>query len=183
MQLEKIVKNYFYNCLNSTELGNIHFIASDEALLALAFDATIEQYLSIFKIDRTIQKTNSIILLAQKEINEYIKGSRRKFTVPLYFEGTTFQKTVWNYLLQIPFGIQKTYMQQAIDLGMKMAIRAIASANGKNPISIIIPCHRILRTDGTLGGYSGGLNIKNKLLQLEAKSNYSSPQSTSPAPM
>ena len=142
-------------------------IADDKFLLVLAFDATAESYFKTFQISPTQQDENKVIQLTKKELTEYFKGQRKVFTVPLRPLGTDFQLKVWDSLQRVPFGAKKSYLDQAQGLKIKSAVRAVASANGRNPISIIIPCHRILRTDGSLGGYSGGLEIKTKLLQLE----------------
>lgn len=103
----------------------------------------------------------------KRELREYFNGKRKKFTVKLKPDGTEFQKQVWDDLLLIPYGKTITYRQQALRLGGVEKIRATASANGKNPIAIIIPCHRVIGSDGSLTGYGGGLWRKEKLLLLE----------------
>ncbi|MBS1765533.1 MAG: methylated-DNA--[protein]-cysteine S-methyltransferase [Bacteroidetes bacterium] len=102
-----------------------------------------------------------------EELREYFEGKRKKFTVKLKPAGTDFQTQVWNDLLLIPYGKTITYREQAKRLGGVEKIRATASANGKNPIVIIIPCHRVIGSDGSLTGYGGGLWRKEKLLMLE----------------
>lgn len=156
-----------YFCWKKSPLGNIHLIADNDSLLVLAFDRTAEKYLTDLQIQPQQQNENEVIRLTRKELAEYFAGKRKIFTIPLRPAGTDFQLKVWQSLRQVPFGVQKSYLEQAQSLKMKSAVRAVASANGRNPISIIIPCHRILRGDGSLGGYSGGLDIKTKLLQLE----------------
>lgn len=106
---------------------------------------------------------NQLIL----ELNEYFAGLRKSFTVPLSFYGTDFQKKVWNELLKIPFGTTSSYQQQAIRLGNLAAIRAVAHANGTNKLAILVPCHRVIGSDGNLTGYAGGLWRKKFLLELE----------------
>lgn len=101
------------------------------------------------------------------ELNEYFSGLRKSFTIPLSFHGTDFQKKVWNELLKIPFGTTSSYQQQAIRLGNLSAIRAVAHANGTNKIAILVPCHRVIGSDGNLTGYAGGLWRKKFLLELE----------------
>jgi AraC family transcriptional regulator of adaptative response/methylated-DNA-[protein]-cysteine methyltransferase len=103
----------------------------------------------------------------QNEIREYFQGKRIQFTVPLHTPGTDFQQSVWNALQEIPYGQTRSYKQQAQALGNPKAIRAVASANGKNRIAIIIPCHRVIGSDGSLVGYGGGLHRKKWLLELE----------------
>ncbi|NWF89976.1 MAG: methylated-DNA--[protein]-cysteine S-methyltransferase [Ignavibacteriaceae bacterium] len=101
------------------------------------------------------------------ELKEYFNGERKKFNVPLDIEGTEFQKKVWNELMKIPYGKLKTYKEVAIRIGNKNAVRAIGRANSTNHIPIIIPCHRVIASNGSLGGYSGGISLKEKLLELE----------------
>jgi len=103
----------------------------------------------------------------EKELSDYFKGNLKEFTVPLSPVGTDFQKNVWEILRQIPYGKTKSYLQQSELFGNTKAIRAVASANGKNKISILIPCHRVIGTSGKLTGYSGGIERKQKLLELE----------------
>ena len=103
----------------------------------------------------------------QSEIQEYFSGKRKKFTVPLHTPGTEFQKSVWRSLMDIPYGETRSYAQQAALLGKPTAIRAVGSANGHNRISIIIPCHRVIGSDGNLTGYGGGLHRKKWLLDFE----------------
>lgn len=104
------------------------------------------------------------------QLKEYFSGERTKFTVKLNPAGTTFQRKVWKELMAIPFGKTSTYMQQTLKLGDKKAIRAVASANGKNPIWVVIPCHRVIGKDGSLTGYAGGLWRKKWLLEHESPS-------------
>ncbi|MBN2617805.1 MAG: methylated-DNA--[protein]-cysteine S-methyltransferase [Spirochaetales bacterium] len=101
------------------------------------------------------------------QIQEYLSYKRKKFTIPILLIGTPFQKEVWNSLLEIPFGKTISYKKQAQNLNKEKAVRAIASANGLNAISIIVPCHRVIGSDGNLTGYAGGLSAKKKLLDIE----------------
>jgi len=102
-----------------------------------------------------------------KQLREYFKRERKKFDLPLDIIGTDFQMKVWKELLKIPYGEVITYNQLAINLGNKKVIRAAAAANGANPLPILIPCHRVIGSDGSLVGYGGGLAVKQKLLELE----------------
>lgn len=110
---------------------------------------------------------STIINNALEELEAYFAGSLKKFETPLQTIGTDFQISVWNELLEIPFGKTVTYLNLAKNLGNEGAIRAVASANGANALSIFIPCHRVVGSDGSLTGYAGGLPAKKKLLQLE----------------
>jgi len=107
---------------------------------------------------------------AALQLQEYFEGNRKEFNLKLSPEGTDFQKRVWEELQQIPFGKTTSYKQMANTLGDPKVIRAAASANGKNPISIIIPCHRVIGSDGSLTGYAGGLHRKKWLLEFESPS-------------
>ena len=101
------------------------------------------------------------------QLTEYFNRERKKFSVPLDIHGTEFQKKVWQQLMQIPYGATISYQMLAENIGNPKAVRAVGKANGSNPVSIIIPCHRVINSNGKLGGYSGGLDIKEKLLELE----------------
>jgi methylated-DNA-[protein]-cysteine S-methyltransferase len=100
-------------------------------------------------------------------LNEYFAGERKKFSVKLDFRGTPFQKKVWHAMLSIPFGETRTYGDLARQIGEPKAVRAVGAANGKNPIAIIGPCHRVIGSSGKLTGYAGGLPVKALLLRLE----------------
>ena len=112
-----------------------------------------------------------ILSEAQKQLEEYFSGRRKVFDLALFFQGTSFQENIWRTLLKIPYGKTVSYTEEARLAGCERAVRAVANANGKNPIAIIIPCHRIIRSDGSIGGYSGGVWHKEKLL-LHEKNNY-----------
>lgn len=101
------------------------------------------------------------------QLEEYLSKERKSFELKYRFTGTDFQKKVWNTLLKIPYGKTVSYSEEATMMGNANAYRAVGSANGKNPIPIFVPCHRVICSDGTLGGYSSGLKIKKKLLELE----------------
>ncbi|WP_026950464.1 methylated-DNA--[protein]-cysteine S-methyltransferase [Algoriphagus mannitolivorans] len=111
--------------------------------------------------------THRILEQTIQQLEEYFDGKRKEFTLPLLTVGSDFQKSVWEALQRIPFGETRSYLQLSEDLGNPDAIRAVASANGANAISILIPCHRIIGSDGSLVGYAGGLDAKKKLLKLE----------------
>ncbi|MBF4983464.1 methylated-DNA--[protein]-cysteine S-methyltransferase [Nonlabens mediterrranea] len=106
-----------------------------------------------------------------EQLEEYFTKKRKHFNIPLLFTGTDFQKEVWNELLNIPYGQTISYLTLSRKLQKEKAIRAVASANGANAISILVPCHRVIATDGKLTGYAGGLTAKKKLLQLEGALN------------
>jgi O-6-methylguanine DNA methyltransferase len=135
--------------------------ANEDAIISFDF---IEEG----KIYQSINAPSPLLLRLEKEVLEYFRGERKEFTIPLSPSGTTFQKEVWDTLLSIPYGTTVSYKTEAKIFGNPKAIRAVANANGKNPISILIPCHRVIASDGSLGGYSGGLDKKKFLLFLES---------------
>lgn len=116
-----------------------------------------------------ITKLTPVIENTITQLEEYFNTNRTQFDIPLELAGTPFQKNVWHHLTQIPYGKTNTYLALSQKIGNEKAIRAVASANGANAISIIIPCHRIIGSNGELIGYAGGLNAKKKLLNIESK--------------
>ena len=114
------------------------------------------------------EKSTDVIDMTRRQLDEYFESKRQAFGVPLLFVGTEFQKKVWQALLAIPYGTTVSYADLARRLGMSQAMRAIANANGANAISIFVPCHRVIGSDGSLTGYGGGLPTKRYLLELEA---------------
>lgn len=102
-----------------------------------------------------------------KQLEEYFSGMRREFTLPLDLRGTEFQKRCWQALVEIPYGHTRTYADVARAVGKPRAFRAVGLANNRNPVAIIVPCHRVIGSDGSLTGYGGGLNVKEELLRLE----------------
>jgi methylated-DNA-[protein]-cysteine S-methyltransferase len=128
---------------------------------------------SISVLDKVVESSDEIPKCLQNcvhQLDEYFKGKRTNFNLKLNPKGTDFQQKVWESLLKIPFGKTRTYLEQTKVLGDLKAIRAVASANGKNPIWIVIPCHRIIGSDGSLTGYAGGIWRKKWLLEHESPS-------------
>lgn len=117
---------------------------------------------SEFKLEET-----ALLNETKSQLNEYFAKERTTFDLPLLFVGSDFQKSVWEKLMTVPYGKTVSYLELSRILGDEKAIRAVATANGANAISIIVPCHRVIGSDGSLTGYAGGLNAKQKLLQLE----------------
>jgi len=116
-----------------------------------------------------IEGETMITETAKHQLNEYFSAERINFDVPLLMVGSSFQKTVWNELLKIPYGQTESYLGLSRKIGNEKAIRSVAAANGANAISILVPCHRIIGSDGRMTGYGGGLQAKRKLLQLEMR--------------
>jgi len=114
-----------------------------------------------------VQEDSNVLVQTRKELDEYLKSERKEFDVPLLMLGSEFQQSVWRALLKIPYGKTVSYLELSKNIGNEKAVRAVANANGANAISIIVPCHRIIGSDGSLTGYAGGLSLKKKLLELE----------------
>jgi len=114
-----------------------------------------------------VEHDDEILEKTRTQLDEYLRGRRREFDIPVLMVGTDFQKSVWNALMKVPYGATSTYLQLAEDVGNERAVRAVGNANAANPISIIIPCHRIIGSNGELVGYGGGLSLKKRLLRLE----------------
>ena len=116
-----------------------------------------------------VEHDDEILVKAREQLDEYLNGDRKEFDIPLLMVGTDFQKSVWDALMKVPFGTTSTYLQIAKNINNEKAVRAVANANGANSISIIVPCHRIIGSNGELVGYGGGLAVKKRLLKLEQK--------------
>ncbi|HHW30610.1 MAG TPA: methylated-DNA--[protein]-cysteine S-methyltransferase [Clostridiaceae bacterium] len=150
------VSYYIYD----TDIGKITIASNNEAIISVNFGITEE-----FGECRPTE----LISRAAQQLNEYFAGKRRVFDVPIQAMGTPFQKLVWNALMTIPYGETRSYKQIAMMIGKPKACRAVGMANNRNPIAIIIPCHRVIGSDGSLVGYGGGLDIKKQLLSLEKR--------------
>ncbi len=116
-----------------------------------------------------VEQDDEILYKTRLQLDEYFTMQRREFDIPILMIGTDFQKNVWEALLKVPYGTTSAYLQLAKEIGNEKAVRAVANANGANAIGIIIPCHRIIGTNGELTGYTGGLPLKKRLLELEQK--------------
>ena len=154
------------------DLGTMIAAATDKGICMFEFtdykllELELRQLAVSFKA-QLVQGENPHFDTLRKQLNEYFKGERKDFDIPLDLAGTEFQKQVWLGLLKIPYGSTITYGKQAELLGKPSAVRAVANANGKNKISIILPCHRVIGSDGSLTGYGGGIWRKKKLLEFE----------------
>ena len=168
----------------STPLGRVLVVTSGQDLLSLCFDGSDQTPVMGGLPDRE----SEALVPVQTQLDEYFAGIRTAFDLPFRLEGTSFQLEVWSALLDIPLGSIATYAQIARQLGRPAAARAVGAANGRNPISIVVPCHRLVGTGGDLTGYGGGLDRKSWLLAHErrvarrAASAYRAPPSLSVAP-
>lgn len=149
----------------ASSVGLLKLVAHDTALVAVLWENEDPKRVRLAELIE--DKKHPILLETQKQLNEYFSGQRKVFDLPLDFEGTEFQEKVWQVLLTIPFGETRSYKQIAEQIGNVKAVRAVGAANGKNPISIIAPCHRVVGANGKLVGFAGGLENKDILLKLE----------------
>lgn len=155
-------------------IGEIIIVATDEGISSSWFVDEGKRELIIKKLEKEsgnwlIEGSNDIIVNCKKQLKEYFEGTRKEFDLRFDINGSNFQTDVWNLLKRIPYGKTKTYMQLAKEYGNPKSIRAIANANGDNPIGIIIPCHRVIGSDGSMTGYAGGIWRKEWLLRHEQK--------------
>ena len=159
----------------NTILGSMIAASSMEGICMLEFseikdrDTVLKKYAAIFQ-DHAEYSENDIIESTIKELGEFFAGARKSFTIKIALFGTDFQKTVWQELLKIPYGTTCTYKELAVSIKRPDSIRAVANANRANKISVVIPCHRVIGSDGTLTGYNGGLERKRWLIDHESKS-------------
>ena len=149
----------------TSPVGLLKLVANETALVAVLWENENPKRVRLAELVK--QTDHPILLETQKQLTEYFVGERQQFDLPLDFEGTEFQQKVWQALLTIPFGETRSYRDIAEQIGNVKAVRAVGAANGKNPISIIAPCHRVVGTNGKLVGFAGGLDNKDILLRLE----------------
>lgn len=157
-----------------TPIGVMVFGSSDKGLCLLDFKyrksfPRILKRINEYFGEEITYGTSKFIELAEKELQQYLQGDLKKFTVPLDIRGKEFQLKVWDALLHIKYGKTTSYLEIAKKMGRPKAVRAIANANGQNGIAVIIPCHRVIGSDGSLTGYGGGIAIKKKLINIESK--------------
>jgi len=155
---------YAYKTMKSP-VGILKLVASDKGLAAILWENDNPKRVRLQPL--TENKHHSVLLEAERQLNDYFAGKRKSFSLKLDFAGTEFQKKVWKALLSIPFGETRSYGQIARQIGNPKAVRAVGAANGRNPISIIAPCHRVIGSSGKLTGFAGGLKTKAHLLELE----------------
>lgn len=149
----------------ASPVGTLTLIASNEGLAAILWE---NDRPGRVRLDVGAEDTTHPLLLeTERQLAEYFAGRRKVFDLALDFTGTEFQKKVWRALLTIPFGETRTYAQIAKQIGQPKAVRAVGAANGRNPISVVTPCHRVIGSSGELTGFAGGLAVKAQLLRLE----------------
>lgn len=148
-----------------TPVGRLQMVAQSDALIALLWE---NERLDRVRLNDSIQDDHHPVLVeTRRQLDQYFSRERETFSIPIKPRGTPFQTVVWDALRQIPYGQTTTYGKIAEQIGRPRAVRAVGGANGKNPISIIIPCHRVIGASGKLTGFAGGLDNKQRLLRFE----------------
>lgn len=157
----------------ASPVGTLTLVATDDGLAAILWETDESAEAGATprgRVPLTLDaedRTHPVLVEAERQLDEYFAGRRRRFALALDMSGTPFQRDVWNALLTIPFGETRSYTQIAKQIGRPRAVRAVGAANGRNPLSIVAPCHRVVGADGGLTGFAGGLDVKAKLLALE----------------
>ena len=155
---------YAYKTVESP-VGELMLVAGDKGLSAILWENDDPGRVRLGPLVE--DREHPVLVETQRQLRSYFAGDLKRFTVPLAFEGTPFQKSVWQALLTIPFGETRSYAEIARQIGRPTAFRAVGAANGRNPISIIAPCHRVIGSSGALTGFAGGLDAKQYLLGME----------------
>jgi methylated-DNA-[protein]-cysteine S-methyltransferase len=153
----------FYTIVPSP-VGKLRLVGSDRGLLAVSWESKGS---SVPRLETMEDPHHPVLVEAARQLDQYFAGQRKEFELKLEFRGTDFQKRVWDELLKIPFGETRTYGEIARRLGNVNAMRAVGAANGRNPIPIIAPCHRVIGASGALVGFGGGLEVKEYLINFE----------------
>ncbi|NML06557.1 methylated-DNA--[protein]-cysteine S-methyltransferase [Sphingomonas sp. G-3-2-10] len=151
----------------TSPVGTLTLVASPKGLTAILWEN--ERAGRVPLGETREDRDHPVLIEAERQIAAYFAGELTEFSVPLDFAGTDFQKSVWAALLTIPFGETRSYAEIAHQIGRPKAVRAVGAANGRNPISIIAPCHRVIGSNGSLTGFAGGLEAKQLLLTLEGR--------------
>ena len=146
-------------------VGRLTLVASERGLAAILWEKDNPRRVPLGELIEC--DDHPVLLETERQLQEYFAGRRREFVLPLDFRGTEFQRRVWRALLTIPYGQTRSYAQIAQQIGCPAAVRAVGAANGRNPLSIIAPCHRVVGSNGKLTGFAGGLEAKARLLSLE----------------
>ena len=157
---------YSYKTMKSP-VGRLKLVASDRGLAAILWENDDPKRVPLGPL--TEDKDHPMLREAERQLTDYFAGNLKKFSLKFDFAGTDFQKDVWKALATIPFGETRSYSEIAKQIGRPKAVRAVGAANGRNPISIVVPCHRVIGSNGKLTGFAGGLEAKACLLDLESQ--------------
>ena len=162
-----------YTTTFNTAIGEMIALSFENKLIFLSpnrnllVENRLKEFEKKLNVNRVLDDNCKIFIILRKQLDEYFSKKRKEFTIALKFYGSDFEIKAWETLQKIPYGKTISYKEQATLLGNEKAFRAVANANGKNDISVIVPCHRVILKNGKLGGYTGGTNIKEFLLNLE----------------
>jgi methylated-DNA-[protein]-cysteine S-methyltransferase len=156
----------FYKTMGSP-VGVLTLVASDKGVAAILWENDDPGRVRLGPLEE--DRNHPLLLETERQLKDYFAGRLERFSLPLEFNGTDFQKKVWAALTTIPFGETRSYAEIARQIGHPAAVRAVGAANGRNPISIVAPCHRVIGSDGKLTGFAGGLEAKAFLLRMESK--------------
>ncbi len=167
--MKKVHEPCFFKALKSP-IGTLIIVAANSGLKEILFQKEAKNWKDAY-LNLKAGKNYELLKKAKKQLTEYFEKKRRVFNLPLAPEGTEFQKKTWKALLKIPYGRTISYSEQAKKIGNTKKARAVGAANGKNPIAIVLPCHRVIGKNGTLTGYTGGIDKKLFLLSLEKEDN------------
>ena len=157
----RVVRAMLYTTMNSP-VGELLLVGDETAIRGLHFPG------DRFALAQRYRSAREPFATAREQLDQYFAGERTRFDLPIELEGPAFHRRVWEALLTIPYGETRSYGQIAAQIGDRSAARAVGYANGRNPIAIVVPCHRVIGADGSLTGYGGGLECKRTLLDLEA---------------
>jgi len=153
--------------LMASPVGELKLVASEKGLVAILWENDNPRRVLLGEMKNDVRQP--ILLETERQLKEYFEGKRQEFSIPLDMRGTAFQKNVWEALLAIPFGETRSYGQLAKQLGRPSAARAVGGASGRNPLSIVVPCHRVIGASGELTGFAGGIGAKERLLKIESQ--------------
>jgi O-6-methylguanine DNA methyltransferase len=171
---EKVLPDFLAWAAMRSRIGTIRVAATPRGICRIALGCETAQEFVPW-LERHIgpvphrSTRNTLAVLALDQIAEYLKGQRRAFDLPLDLRGTDFQRQVWSAVAAIPYGQTRAYAEIAQSIGRPKATRAVGATNGANPLPLVVPCHRVLGSDGRLTGYGGGLDVKRKLLEMESQ--------------
>jgi len=154
-----------YYTKTTTPVGKLTLVANEQSLVAILWEGDSTKRVRLPKLQKNSE--HPVLQETERQLREYFLGTRDSFDLPLDPQGTHFQQRVWTALRKIPYGETRSYGELAKRLGAPKASRAVGAANGRNPISIVVPCHRVIGSDGSLTGFAGGIKTKEKLLKLE----------------
>lgn len=167
--MEEKIETLYYSSFNSSLLGEIFVASSERGVCYVDFLTSERKFLRNLKkrFHGQIQKGDSQNREVLSQLKEFLSGSRRSFNCKLDLKGTPFERKVWSFLKKIPYGETRSYKEVAEGIGHPKAFRAVGMANARNPIPLIIPCHRIIRNNGELGGFGHGIRVKKMLIDFE----------------